>query len=193
MINYYQIDETKGILNKDSVVDAWLVLEQATAEEQEKVIHDYKLPEDIFSASDEAEEISRYEQIENDKLGQVTILSLTNLSADREISIEERLEPLIFIWSKSIIITYVGDRSEFCERFIDKYANQVTSLEKLCAYVILMIYTHYIKELLEIKKTIDDLDRAARKTTENEELFRLADTKRNIVYLDHTLRGQEKP
>lgn len=192
MMNYYQINETKGILNKDSKAGNWLVLEQATAEEQEKVIHDYELPEDIFSASDEAEEISRYEQIENDKLEQVTILSLTNLSDDTEKSIEERLEPLIFIWSESIIITYVGDRSEFSERFIDKYAKQVTSLEKLCAYVILMIYTHYIKELLEIKKTIDDLDRAARKTTENEELFRLADTKRNVVYLDHTLRGQEK-
>lgn len=73
MMNYYQINETKGILNKGSEAGNWLVLEQATAEEQEKVIHDYELPEDIFSASDEAEEISRYEQIENDKLGRVTI------------------------------------------------------------------------------------------------------------------------
>lgn len=56
-----------------------------------------------------------------------------------------------------------------------------------------MIYTYYIRELFEIKKTIDDLDRAARKTTENEELFRLADIKRNILYLDHIFKGEEKP
>lgn len=54
-----------------------------------------------------------------------------------------------------------------------------------------MLYTHYIEELLEIKKDIDELDVAARKTTENDALFKLADTERKIVYLDHTLADQK--
>ncbi len=41
-----------------------------------------------------------------------------------------------------------------------------------------------------LKKQIDQLDAAARKTTENNELFNLADTKRDMVYLDHTLKDQ---
>ena len=34
------------------------------------------------------------------------------------------------------------------------------------------------------------MDAAARKTTENNELFNLADTERDMVYLDHTLKDQ---
>ena len=53
------------------------------------------------------------------------------------------------------------------------------------------IYTHYVKELKEMKKRIDSLDQEARKTTENEELYKQADLERDIVYIDHTLRDQK--
>ncbi|MGM0212880.1 magnesium transporter [Enterococcus sp. AZ109] len=55
-----------------------------------------------------------------------------------------------------------------------------------------MVYTHYIAELLRVKETIDELDQAARKTTKNDELFRMADTERDVVFIDHTLKGQTK-
>lgn len=49
-----------------------------------------------------------------------------------------------------------------------------------------------MKELTEMKKRIDSLDQEARKTTENEELYKQADLERDIVYIDHTLRDQKR-
>lgn len=191
MISYYNISSQKGMMNGTKEQMNWLVLSKASLAEQKQVIKDYQLPKEIFSGGDEAEEISHLIKMKNKQLGLISVLSLTNLSANTQQIIEERLAPLIFIFSDDLVITYVGDNSDFIERFQEKYAPEITSAQRLCAFVILMIYTRYIKELSTLKQTIDHLDEAARKTTENEELFRLADTERTIVYLDHTLSGQK--
>jgi magnesium transporter len=139
----------------------WLVLKDTTKEEQEEIIKNYRLPQNIFVGGNHAEEVSRLEPLENTALNNSYALGVTNLSAEKKEQIEERLEPLIHTFAE------------------------------LISYGIYMLYTHYIEELLEIKKDIDELDVAARKTTENDALFKLADTERKIVYLDHTLADQK--
>lgn len=192
MLRYYQLSHGNDWNLVEPTAANWLVLARPTEAERQSVIDEYDLPEELFVARDETEKISRYEQIDSSKLGSAVILSLTNVTVNNKKSVEERLEPLILIWSTNFVITYVGDNSEFVEQLIDRYGSQATNTERLCAYVILMVYSGYIKELIEVKNTIDHLDQAARRTTKNEELFRLADTERNIVYLDHILRGQKK-
>ncbi|KRM79350.1 mit family metal ion transporter cora [Lapidilactobacillus dextrinicus DSM 20335] len=192
MLTYYEINEKSGIKKGTQEHGNWLVLSKATASEQQQVIETYQLPQDIFKGADEAEEIARFEEMSNSKLGDFKILSITDLSAETEVKIEARLEPLIFIIASHQIITYIGDNSIAVKRFVEKYPTEVTSTAKLLGLMVLMIYTHYIKELLTIKKTIDQLDQSARKTTETAELHRLADTERDVVFLDHTLRGQKK-
>ncbi len=78
------------------------------------------------------------------------------------------------------------------DRLLTKHGNHLNSFEKIITYTLLDIYTHYVKELREMKKRIDALDKAARKTTENEELYKQADLERDIVYIDHTLRDQRE-
>lgn len=190
MIDYYLITEEKGVKTSGKTQSNFIVLEKSTKLEEEELVKQFELPSEIFRGGDEAEEISRVEKLPSEKLGELTILSLTNLSNQPELTIEKRLEPLIFITSKELTLVYVGDNSDFMKSFFEKYQEKVTSFEKLIGYVVLMIYGHYINELLAIKKEIDRLDEAARRTTENTELFRLADTERDVVYLDHTLRGQ---
>lgn len=190
MIDYYLITEEKGVKTSGKTQSNFIVLEKSTKLEEEELVKQFELPSEIFRGGDEAEEISRVEKLPSKKLGELTILSLTNLSNQPELTIEKRLEPLIFITSKELTLVYVGDNSDFMKSFFEKYQEKVTSFEKLIGYVVLMIYGHYINELLAIKKEIDRLDEAARRTTENTELFRLADTERDVVYLDHTLRGQ---
>lgn len=192
MITYYEITDKQGIQKSSSNEGNWIVLEKATESEQADIVSTYQLPRNIFIGGDEAEEVSRLEQMDNPVLGDIKILVLTNLSAKTDQSIEQRLEPLIFIISDALIITYVGDNSNFVDRFIKRFSNETSDLNKLCANVIYLTYAHFIKELLRVKKVIDELDQAARKTTENEALFRLADTQRDVIYLDHTLRGQAK-
>lgn len=191
MIVKFKITDSgaKKVTNSDY---NWLVLQEASNEELQEVVKEYQLPKDIFVGGDEAEEISHYEKLSNDILGEVTILSLMNLAKNFEMRIEERLEPLIFVFAKELIITFVGDNSQFMEEFIERYGQRITKEEYLCAYIIKLTYTHYLKELTRLKKEIDSLDKAARTTTENKELFRLADTQRILVYLDNTLQGQKQ-
>lgn len=169
----------------------WLVLKDTTKEEQEEIIKNYRLPQNIFVGGNHAEEVSRLEPLENTALNNSYALGVTNLSAEKKEQIEERLEPLIFIISDSLLITHVGKESTFIDRLLEKYHEKIHTFAELISYGIYMLYTHYIEELLEIKKDIDELDVAARKTTENDALFKLADTERKIVYLDHTLADQK--
>ncbi|MCT3030403.1 magnesium transporter CorA family protein [Pediococcus parvulus] len=168
----------------------WIVLKNATKEETQKTIDQFDLPNDIFIGSNQAEEVSRFEKLKDTNLNNSYSLVLINLSANTKENIEFRLEPISFVISDSLLITYVCENSEFTEHLVEQRGQEITNLDLLISFAIFTTYTHFIKELQEIKKTIDDLDQAARKTTENSELFRLADTERKIVYLDHTLQDQ---
>ena len=81
-------------------------------------------------------------------------MGVTNLSAEKKEQIEERLEPLIFIISDSLLITHVGKESTFIDRLLEKYHEKIHTFAELISYGIYMLYTHYIEELLEIKKDI---------------------------------------
>lgn len=192
MISRYYITEEMGIEPCEADDCTWLVIQKATEEELAEIIEKYQLPKDIFIGGDTAEEITHFERMMNGKLGELSILSLMNLCANRDLPIEERLESLIFVFAKKFTLTFLGDNSDFMVDFMEKYARKITNKEKLCAYIIKTTYTHYLKDLIEVKKTIDSLDEAARRTTENEELYRLADTQREMVYLDKTLQGQKE-
>ncbi|MBO1307035.1 magnesium transporter CorA family protein [Enterococcus sp. 669A] len=192
MINYYQLSESNGIKKSDEANGNWMALQDLTQGEQEEIIERFQLPNDIFQGVEQAEEVSRLERLDGTKLKDAYILVVTNLSSETDHRIEKRLEPLIFILSDTMLITHVKKKSEFIDRLFEKYRDKTTSFEKLVAYVIMMVYSHYIAELLRIKENIDELDQAARKTTKNDELFKLADTERDVVYIDHTLKGQTK-
>ncbi len=175
MFQYYKMEDRK--ISKSSEEDYnWLVVSGTDPEEQRHLLDKYQLPEDIFMGANDPEEVSRLEYLRNTKFHHPILYTLIDLSEATEDRIEDRLEPVTFIYTKDLLITYVSEQS-------NRYADIV-------AYATLMIYTHYIKGLQEMKKQIDDLDQAARKTTENKELFNLADTERDMVYLDHTLRDQ---
>lgn len=181
-----------GIISANEELCNWLVIQEASETELTQIVKKYQLPHDLFIGGDDAEEITHYEKMPNGKLGELTILSLMNLNTAQDLPIEKRLEPLIFVFAHELTITFVGDNSHFIDDFLTQHAQKITSKERLCAYIIKMTYTHYLKELKHIKKEIDALDQAARTTTKNEELFRLADTQRTMVYLDNTLQGQKE-
>lgn len=192
MIHYYHVEAQTGLKQTNATDYNWILLEDATMAEQKSVIAQYHLPDDIFIGGDYAEEVSRLENLHETKLNHAYSLALTNLSADRQAKIEDRLEPLIFIVADDLLITYTCTNSNFIQHLLTKNQHNLHSYEEIVAQAILRSYTHYIAELKALKQTIDHLDRAARDTTENQELFMLADTERNIVYLDHTLQGQQE-
>lgn len=191
MIDYYTIKEEAPLKKASKDVANWLVMSNATDEDRTEIIKEFRLPEDIFAGSEKPEEVSRLERIRDGRLSDVYSLVLTDLSHDADAAIEERLKPITFIFSTELVITYVPRNSNFVERLLAKHGEKIHNPETLITYSALMIYSHYVQELLAVKKTIDELDESARKTTENKALFRLADTERTLVYLDHTLTDQK--
>ncbi len=189
MFQYYKMEDRK--IRESSEEDYnWLVVSGTDPEEQRHLLERYQLPEDIFIGANEPEEVSRLEYLRNTKLNHPILYTLIDLSEVTQDRIENRLEPVTFIYTKDLLITYVSHQSTLIKRLIEKHEQDIQRYEDIVAYSTLMIYTHYIKGLQEMKKQIDALDEAARKTTENKELFNLADTERDMVYLDHTLRDQ---
>ena len=51
------------------------------------------------------EEVARLQIYQSDELKEVQILVLTNLTNQRDKRIEERLEPIIFIFSDTVMLT----------------------------------------------------------------------------------------
>ncbi|EEV31714.1 magnesium transporter CorA family protein [Enterococcus gallinarum] len=189
MYSYYKIEQNQ--IRESSEEDYnWLVVKHGNEEEKKELLTLFDFPEDIFIGSDEPEEVSRLEHLRDTKLNNPFLYTLIDLSSNHQERIEKRLEPVTFILSKGLMITYVSRESNLVERLIEKHGNELRHFEDIIAFATLMIYTHFINGLKEIKKQIDQLDAAARKTTENNELFNLADTERDMVYLDHTLKDQ---
>lgn len=187
MIDHYTITAT-GIKPSSAEQANWIVLKDADHNEVDQMIQKYDLPADLFVGRDQPEEVSRFEKLKGTALSHCYSLVLINLNAETDAEIEDRLQPVSFIVSDEVVITYTS--ADFIDTLIERQQSEITSPERLITYSLLSIYSHFIKQLLELKKRIDKLDQAARKTTENKELFNLADTERDMVYLDHTLDDQ---
>lgn len=114
MIHYYQIYVKEAIQEIESETQAdWIALYDATDEEIKKCLQAYKLPEDLLARIRQEEEVARLEIYQSDELKEVQILVLTNLTNQRDKRIEERLEPIIFIFSDTVMLTLTTAESNF--------------------------------------------------------------------------------
>lgn len=66
MIQYFEINSTNGVKKSHSKQGNWLVVTEATADEQAELIRTYGLPEEIFIGAIHAEEVSHLEPLELD-------------------------------------------------------------------------------------------------------------------------------
>ncbi|MBO0431431.1 magnesium transporter CorA family protein [Enterococcus sp. DIV0660C] len=188
---YYFVDKEKQVTDSDETKCNWIIVNNKDVNEIEKITQHYQLPQDIFIGISYPEAISRVEYLPGTKLKNAFSLVLLNLSSNRT-KIEERLTPISFVVSDDLLITCVETETIFIKNLIDKHQKKLDSFEKIIAYTILNSYTHFVKELQKMKQEIDSLDEGARRTTENEELYKQADLERTIVYIDHTLRDQKE-
>lgn len=191
MLRYYKVDEN-GAEETDAERGNWLIIQDEREEGMDELVKKLGLPKGIFLGRDAAEEVTRLEYLEGTKLKNPVSIVLTDLTKDENNSIEARLKPISFIASDELLITYACEDSEFIDRLLEKRKKKLTNFHRIVGYSILSIYNHFILELQEKKAEIDGLDDAARRTTKNEELFKLADMERDMVYLDHTLADQKE-
>ncbi|APT18148.1 mit family metal ion transporter cora [Amylolactobacillus amylotrophicus DSM 20534] len=190
MLKYFKVDQNglKEAQGQDHNII--LLEEEHDPKYTDQLIEKYDLPNDLFLGSNLPEEVTRLEHLEGTKLNNPTSLVLMDLSANMEHSIEERLQPLSFIKSDELLILHICENSDFFERLLEKFGPQITNYTEFVAWSIFQISTHFLKDLQERKKIIDDLENSAKTTAKNEELFRMIDAERNMTYLQETLNNQ---
>ncbi|OTP11902.1 hypothetical protein A5844_000116 [Enterococcus sp. 10A9_DIV0425] len=191
MLEYYLIDSQKKVITANETHFNWLVIDASDTEEIAMVTQKFDLPDDIFIGVSYPEEVSRVEKIAGTHLDNPISLVLLNLSSKKD-RMEKRLSPISIVMSEGLLITCCDPQTHFINHLLKNHKTHIDSFEKVIAYIALDIYTHFVKELREMKQRIDSLDKEARKTTENEELYKQADLEREIVYIDHTLRDQKE-
>lgn len=189
MIRYLKVDGDVGVVEGSATNYNWLLLNQDAVGETLECIKKYQLPNDIFLSADSLGEVARIESLEETTLTHPLSLVFFNLSNEMT-TIENRIEPISFVLSDELLITYVGKNSPLIDELLTEYSLELTSFEQIILATIARSYTHFIAELKEIKHEIDALDQAARETTGKKELFQLANLDRKIILLDYTLSDQ---
>ncbi|GAB5058009.1 magnesium transporter CorA family protein [Companilactobacillus alimentarius] len=192
-ITYYRVSKD-GVEKSDQENGNWLVLREdaVTKETLSKINDEYSLPDELFSARNEAEEVTRLESLKDTKLKNPMVLVLMDLYDSKTETIEERLEPVTILKADDLLITHVCRESSLIDHLLENNATDLNNFEKIIARLAYTTYRHFIAELSEIKEEIDKLDQAARKAAGKEELVKLTDTQRVVVYIDQTLLDQKE-
>ncbi|MDT6951655.1 magnesium transporter CorA family protein [Companilactobacillus alimentarius] len=192
-MTYYRVSKD-GVEKSDQENGNWLVLREdaVTKETLSKINDEYSLPDELFSARNEAEEVTRFESLKDTKLKNPMVLVLMDLYDSKTETIEERLEPVTILKADDLLITHVCRESSLIDHLLENNATDLNNFEKIIARLAYTTYRHFIAELSEIKEEIDKLDQAARKAAGKEELVKLTDTQRVVVYIDQTLLDQKE-
>ncbi|KRK75207.1 mg2 and co2 transporter [Companilactobacillus alimentarius DSM 20249] len=192
-MTYYRVSKD-GVEKSDQENGNWLVLREdaVTKETLSKINDEYSLPDELFSARNEAEEVTRFESLKDTKLKNPMVLVLMDLYDSKTETIEERLEPVTILKADDLLITHVCRESSLIDHLLENNATDLNNFEKIIARLAYTTYRHFIAELSEIKEEIDKLDQASRKAAGKEELVKLTDTQRVVVYIDQTLLDQKE-
>src|SRR5699024_7663554 len=97
--------------------------------------------------------------------------------------VEERLQPISFIKSDSLLILYSCKQTNLFESVMQKYGAKITNFTELIARSILEITTNFLHDLRNRKQIIDELEAKAKTTAQNEELFQMTTAERDVTYL----------
>lgn len=189
MITYYHIEN--GIQDGIPKSQAnWIRMQNPSQEEITSILNEFQLPKDIFIATDRPDEVARLEKISHPSKTTFYELVIFNMNPESSLPMEEQIQPISFIFSEDILITCSNQGSEIMDDIIKMHGSDVDSIESFILYAILYIYRSFIRELDYLKVAIDQLDQDARQTTSTDELFSLADTERELVFIDHSLKDQ---
>lgn len=189
MLTYYTL--TKDGCTKSTKAEGnWLILQQPSPQERQEIIKKYQLPHDIFPIESTPEDVTQLEFLQQTNLKSPMSLVLMSLAGHPHERVEERLHPISFIISDNLLITDVGNNSSLIDQLLSKWGPQLNQSYDVIGYCLISIYDRYIGELTAKKQTINDLEEAAQRTTKNQELFNLATTQRDLVYLEQTLDNQ---
>lgn len=190
MREYFTVNESGFTKSTQDAYNVVLLQEPVDTVATQEIIKQHHLPRDLFLGSDVPEAVSRLERLQETNLSNAFALVLLNLTSDMTLPVEERLQPISFIKSDSLLILYSCKQTNLFESVMQKYGAKITNFTELIARSILEITTNFLHDLRNRKQIIDELEAKAKTTAQNEELFQMTTAERDVTYLKQTIHNQ---
>lgn len=158
-----------------------ILKDQLNQTDIDQVVKSWQLDPTIFTYPDSPIEIARFIPLNSNKLKNGHLLVTFVLLKD-DLPIEQKLTPIFTIFNQTHL--FIGTKACF-----PRLKPEKNIIETILQNLHDQSQNIYV-ELVAVKKEIDLLDKNARKKTKRNELQKLTDLTRELVYLKHTLDDQ---
>ena len=189
MINIFKTTGN-GFISIDNIEkDCWVNVSNPDQNELIKISEDLAIPLDFLTDSLDVDERSRIET-ENDST--LIILRVPKFDKDN-LGVPFTTLPLGIVLTKDIIITVcLWDINEILDLFKGKIKNLPTeNRRRFILHLFHRTTFFYLKYLKDINKKSNEAEKELQKSMKNEELIKLLDIEKSLVFFTTSLRSNE--
>ena len=189
MLNFYKKLED-GLKEIDSIEkDCWINAVQPSYVELNKVGKKLDIPEEFLTDPLDMDERARIEVEEGHIL---IILKIPYLDKENP-EVPYNTVPLGIIYSENNITTICSMETEIVSSLIDRKVKNISikNKEKVILLIFLRTAILYLKFLRQISNMTNELELELRKSTKNQELIKLLDLTKSLVYFTTALKSNE--
>ncbi len=189
MISYYKKTDD-GIKEIDSIEkDCWINAVQPNYVELNEISQELDIPEEFLTDPLDIDERARIE-VEDGHI--LIILKIPYLDKDHP-NVPYNTVPLGIIYTEHNIITICSMETEVLSTFLDKRIKNfsVKNKEKFILLIFLRTAILYLKYLRQISNITNDLEKELHKSMKNQELIKLLDLEKSLVYFTTALKSNE--
>ena len=179
-----------GFISIDNIEkDCWVNVTNPTPDELIKISEDLAIPLDFLTDSLDVDERSRIETENNTTL---IVLRVPKFDKDNP-GVPYTTLPLGIVFTKDIIITVcLWDINEVLNLFKGKIKNLPTeNRRRFILHLFHRTAFFYLKYLKEINKKSNEVETELHRSMKNEELIKLLDIEKSLVFFTTSLRSNE--
>lgn len=165
-----------------------LFFHSLSSEDKQEYVERFNLPSDVFALDEIPSVAPRFEEIPHQDSDDSLVVVFSNVSnGNNDIPVEDRFETLTFILQKEQLFCFLQEDSVFDQNLIHHYKDKFASIESVLVYAGILMYSNLYAELQQQKATIDELNEIAKSSSSGDTLRKVADTERNLVFLEHNI------
>jgi len=189
MLNFYKKSDD-GLKEIDSIEkDCWINAVQPNYIELNEISKELDVPEEFLTDPLDIDERARIE-VEDEHI--LIILKIPYLDKENP-EVPYNTVPLGIIYSEHNITTVCSMETDILSTFIDRKIKNVSlkNKEKFILLIFLRTAILYLKFLRQISNITNDLEKNLHKSMKNQELIKLLDLEKSLVYFTTALKSNE--
>lgn len=189
MIQYYKIAGQRFATAITHNEAFWIHLESPSAEEIQKLLVQYELPEDFITDLQDADENSR---VEYDNGAVLIIIRVPLYYKHRTASLSFATAPIGIIAVQDKLITVSFYDNEVLTPYLDcKHRPFIITQQSFLLQITLRTAIYYLKFLKEINRRTNNIENELHQSMRNKELIRLLRMEKSLVYFSTSLKSNE--